>query len=47
MKKAFIESETVKIIIMVAIMAVLIGVLILVRKQYTGGVESFFDIWKG
>jgi len=46
MRKGFVESETVKMLLTVAVIVILIGVLILIRKQLGAGVGGFFDIWR-
>ena len=46
MKKGLIESETVKVIIMVVAMLILIAIVVLVRDQLIEGVKSFFSSWR-
>jgi len=43
MKKGLIESETVRIIILVVAMVVIIGVIVLARDQMVVGIKSIFS----
>jgi len=45
MAKGLIESETVRMIIMVAVLVILIGIIILARGQLVEGVKTFFGSW--